>query len=83
MRELAFRVMGDHPRQVELNIYDSLGTLVACPLRPAALPPGRYSAWWEGKTLAGQPAPPGIYLVRCAADDDRAFRVIEWRPDDA
>lgn len=58
----------DLPRsaQVEVRVYDAAGRLVFTETTPA-LPAGRHTAGWTGRTRSGESAAPGLYLVTVAA----------------
>jgi len=57
-------------KRVELKIYNVLGQLVRT-LVDAELPPGSYTANWNGRHLNGRPAAAGVYFYNLNAGGTR------------
>ena len=67
-RELSILVRHDVPCGITVNILDSQGKTVRRlayeqPSRPQQLSPNASAFYWDGKTGAGEAAPPGEYTV--------------------
>ena len=78
MVNLSFELVRDGPCDIEVNVYDRAGHLVARPVDSVRLPPGRYSTWWKGVGFDGAPSAPGVYLVEYRTDTDRTLRQVRW-----
>jgi hypothetical protein len=64
---------------VELSVYDVTGRVVRR-LYAADLPPGDYSARWDGRTAEGREAASGVYFVRLrVAGADVTTRAVRLR----
>jgi hypothetical protein len=64
---------------VELSVYDLSGRLVSS-LAHQVLPSGPHAVKWDGRSLDGRRAPPGVYMYRRAAGSMRDDgRMVLWR----
>ena len=60
---------------IEIDVFDVLGRRVASPAR-GLWPAGTHQVEWNGLERSGQPAPPGVYVVRFAHPGGRDRRSI-------
>ena len=67
------------PDHVELSVFDVRGSRVAT-LVDAPLPAGRHGASWDGRTVGGGTAAPGVYFVKLKAGSEiRTRKLIRVR----
>ena len=64
MTEVRYEVA--RPSAVSIKVYNARGQLVNT-LVDARMEPGRYSARWDGKNLAGEKVASGVYFYKMAA----------------
>jgi flagellar hook assembly protein FlgD len=58
---------------VSIKVYNAQGQLVNT-LVDARMEPGRYSARWDGKNLAGERVASGVYFYKMAAGQFNATK---------
>ncbi len=64
---------------VRVEVFDLAGRRIATPLA-RRLEAGRHDFGWDGRGLAGEPAPTGVFLVRATADREVAtIKVVRIR----
>lgn len=72
---VAFRFGLTKDGHVQLRVLDTAGRLVAAPIDDS-FEAGTYSAAWDGRTRAGQPAKAGVYYLTLSVPGARQTRTI-------
>ena len=62
------------PARVTVEVLSISGRLVRTVSAGSLVPAGVATAVWDGRNLAGSPAPAGVYLVRVTAESDTGQR---------
>jgi photosystem II stability/assembly factor-like uncharacterized protein len=76
---IAFRVPAGAKR-LSVNVWDHYGVHVREVIDQPDPAAGPGSVAWDGRTDAGEPAPPGYYVYRVSIDDDSESRVLHLAP---
>jgi flagellar hook assembly protein FlgD len=76
--DLRFSLPND--RRVWIDVYDVAGRRIASPAAGLLLPSGRHAVTWDGRDLAGDPVPSGVYFVRLEAGGfSRTGKILRLR----